>query len=57
MKISDEGLAYEYGLDNLPQLVYYRKKVPIVYSGEYSWAHYFSFMNCKLVYIVRFVVN
>ena len=33
VKISDETLAYEYGLEDLPSLVYYRKKIPIVYSG------------------------
>lgn len=33
VKISDEILAYEYGLEDLPSLVYYRKKIPIVYSG------------------------
>lgn len=32
MKISDETLAYEYGLEDLPSLVYYRKKIPIVYN-------------------------
>lgn len=36
MKISDETLAYEYGLEDLPSLVYYRKKIPIVYSGKSS---------------------
>ncbi|KAJ6215940.1 hypothetical protein RDWZM_010440 [Blomia tropicalis] len=34
VKISDETLAYEYGLEDLPSLVYYRKKIPIVYSGD-----------------------
>ena len=33
VKISDETLAYEYGLEDLPSLVYYRKKIPIVYAG------------------------
>lgn len=34
VKISDETLAYEYGLEELPALVYYRKKIPIVYSAD-----------------------
>ncbi|KAH7644929.1 thioredoxin-like protein 1 [Dermatophagoides farinae] len=34
VKISDETLAYEYGLEDLPSLVYYRKKIPIVYTGD-----------------------
>ena len=34
VKISDKNLAYEYGLENLPALVYYRKKIPIVYDGK-----------------------
>src|SRR5690348_12597326 len=29
VKIQDKHLAYEYGLENLPALVYYRKKIPI----------------------------
>lgn len=27
-------MAYEYGLEELPALVYYRKKIPIVYSSD-----------------------
>lgn len=34
VKISDQALAYEYGLEELPALVYYRKKIPIVYDGK-----------------------
>lgn len=34
VKISDQYLAFEYGLEELPALVYYRKKIPIVYDGE-----------------------
>ncbi|XP_067132038.1 uncharacterized protein [Centruroides vittatus] len=34
VKISDEDLAEEYGLDDLPSLVYYRKKIPILYQGD-----------------------
>lgn len=33
VKIADTELAFEYGLESLPALVYYRKKIPIVYSG------------------------
>lgn len=31
-KIQDRDLAFEYGLETLPALVYYRKKIPIVYT-------------------------
>ncbi|XP_054164277.1 uncharacterized protein LOC128961959 isoform X2 [Oppia nitens] len=34
VKISEPELAYEYGLDELPALVYYRKKIPIVYTDN-----------------------
>lgn len=34
VKIQDKHLAYEYGLEILPALVYYRKKIPIVYEGD-----------------------
>lgn len=33
-KIQDRDLAFEYGLETLPALVYYRKKVPIVYTDS-----------------------
>lgn len=33
-KIQDKQLAFEYGLESLPALVYYRKKIPIVYTGR-----------------------
>ncbi|XP_054718538.1 uncharacterized protein LOC129227940 [Uloborus diversus] len=34
VKIADENLAVEYGLDSLPALVYYRKKIPLLYDGD-----------------------
>ena len=34
VKIQDKKLAFEYGLEVMPALVYYRKKIPIVYDGE-----------------------
>lgn len=33
VKILDPNLAFEYGLEELPALVYYRHKIPIVYDG------------------------
>ena len=33
VKIHDSNLAFEYGLEE-PTLVYYRKKIPVVYDGE-----------------------
>lgn len=33
VRISDQELAYEYGLEE-PALVYYRRKIPIVYDGK-----------------------
>ena len=33
-KIQDKQLAFEYGLETLPALVYYRKKIPIVYTDS-----------------------
>lgn len=34
VKISDQSLAFEYGLEEMPSLVYYRRKIPIVYQGR-----------------------
>lgn len=34
VKIADESLAAEYGLDSVPALVYYRKKIPLLYDGD-----------------------
>jgi hypothetical protein len=36
VKIADTELAFEYGLESLPALVFYRKKIPIVYSGKFE---------------------
>ncbi|CAL1299251.1 unnamed protein product [Larinioides sclopetarius] len=34
VKISDEVLALEFGLETLPALLYYRNKVPLLYDGN-----------------------
>ena len=34
VKIDNDDEAREYGIDNLPTLVYFEKGVPSVYSGE-----------------------
>ncbi|KAJ8875633.1 hypothetical protein PR048_023529 [Dryococelus australis] len=34
VKISDDSLAEEYNLGDLPALVYYRHQIPIIYEGE-----------------------
>ncbi|KAG1669120.1 putative protein disulfide-isomerase C1F5.02 [Nymphon striatum] len=36
VKICDTKLSDEYGLGHLPALVYYRKKIPLVYDGNLS---------------------
>ena len=38
VKINDKELAFEYGLEIMPSLVYYRKKIPIVYDGTLACA-------------------
>ena len=35
VKINDLELVSEFGLGNLPSLIYYRHTTPIVYDGEY----------------------
>lgn len=39
VKIQDKHLAFEYGLESMPALVYYRKKIPIVYEGKNERRH------------------
>ncbi|XP_035224969.1 uncharacterized protein LOC118197552 [Stegodyphus dumicola] len=34
VKVSDEALALEFGLETLPALLYYRNKVPLLYDGN-----------------------
>lgn len=34
VKIDDERTAKEYGIDDLPAIVYFEKQVPTVYGGE-----------------------
>ena len=36
VKINDAEAAKEYGIINLPALVYFRKKIPLVYDGQYN---------------------
>lgn len=38
VKISDEALAEEYNLGELPKLVYYRHQIPIIYESEFAGA-------------------
>lgn len=35
VKINDPDLADEYSLGSLPALVYYRRRIPVVYDGEW----------------------
>lgn len=41
VKINDPDLADEYSLGSLPSLVYYRKRIPVVFDGE-----------CKVLWVV-----
>ena len=34
MKIDDEAVAREYGVDHIPTLVYFEKKIPSLYHGD-----------------------
>uniref|UniRef100_T1J1H2 Thioredoxin domain-containing protein n=1 Tax=Strigamia maritima TaxID=126957 RepID=T1J1H2_STRMM len=34
VKIRDQAINEEYGFDDLPTLVYYRKEIPLVYDGD-----------------------
>lgn len=34
VKVSDEVLALEFGLETLPALLYYRNKVPLLFDGK-----------------------
>jgi hypothetical protein len=37
VKINDAEAAKEYGIVNLPALVYFRKKLPLVYDGQFCF--------------------
>ena len=41
VKINDPELADEYSLGSLPALVYYRKRIPVVYDGKYFAVYIF----------------
>lgn len=36
VKISDTDAEAKYNIINTPSLVYFRKRVPLIYDGEYS---------------------
>lgn len=50
VKISDEELADEYNLGDLPKLVYYRHQIPIIYESQleskYSYLFAIWVINC-----------
>lgn len=37
VKLNDPDLADEYSLGTLPAMVYYRRRIPVVYDGEKDW--------------------
>ena len=37
VKIGDEAAAIEYGIEDLPKLVYFEKNIPNVYEGMYNY--------------------
>ena len=43
VKINDPELADEYSLGALPALVYYRKRIPVVYDGTFLMKKFLSF--------------
>jgi hypothetical protein len=42
VKIDDADEAKEYGIDELPTLVLFEKKIPHVYEGQFFIISYFS---------------
>lgn len=34
VKIDDEDVAKEYGIDNIPSIVYFEKQIPNLYDGK-----------------------
>ena len=48
MKIHDETLADEYNLGDLPRLVYYRHKTPIIYESEWKCQKFLFIFLYKL---------
>lgn len=62
VKINDKELAFEYGLEVMPSLVYYRKKVPIVYDGTTSPAFLSpslspSLQHLNLIFFITWTIN
>ena len=50
VKINDLELVSEFGLGNLPKLVYYRHTTPIVYDGKKQNKKTFFLENQLVVY-------
>lgn len=46
VKINDAELADEYSLGALPALVYYRRRIPVVYDGELRGRWLIIFFLC-----------
>lgn len=39
VKIDDDAAAKEFGIDDLPAIVYFEKEVPNVYDGKWKFSH------------------
>jgi hypothetical protein len=59
VKIHDETLADEYNLGELPRLVYYRHKTPIIYESmlsqklcqeKFMFSHFVAFIYFALIW-------
>lgn len=43
VKISDLNEAKEYGIESLPTLVFFEKKIPHIYEGDFQYLSRFKF--------------
>lgn len=50
VKISDSEAAHKYNIINAPSLVYFRKRVPLIYDGRYKYTNIKIYLHVAVFY-------
>lgn len=54
VKIDDTDVAKEYGIDDIPSIVYFEKQIPNLYDGTGTCLDYNNCWNYKYLLIIIF---
>lgn len=58
VKIDNDAEAKEYGIDTLPALIYFEKRIPYIYEGWFGTLFFYSihlFRNLPIIVYLHFI--